>query len=134
MFFIYTLGEWLLVLALIGLIGVLVFTVMTALQLKNGAMGSYKRLSERPIRAVQNLAAAGKGVAQREGVRVKQIGATVKGAADVVKDTAGDVKTAVESVHPSDLKPALANAQNVLKILSLAAKFTRASVRQGPTR
>ena len=123
-------GESLLILALIGLIGVFVWVVKSALHVKNTTVGHAKRLSERPIRASKNLVATVKGIAQQETVRVKHIGASAKTAVTAVQGTVSDIKGAAESVHPEELKPALASLQNVSKLLRLAAQVTQSAAKQ----
>lgn len=124
--------QWLQVLALIGLIGAVIYLVMTALRVKNGLMGDAKRLYEPPLRSGKNLVAAGKGVALQEIGRAKRVATVVKGTAAVVKDTASDAKEAIQGVNLSDLKPYLVNAQNVLRILSITAQFARFAPKQKP--
>lgn len=127
-----TIVDWLLVLALIGLIGSLVWLGLTAVRLKNGLMGDAKKLYEPPLRSGKNLAAAGKGIAMQETARAKRVAATVKGTVTVVKDTASDVKEAAEGVNLSDLKPIITNAQNAFRILSLMSQFVRSAPKQSP--
>ncbi|MDQ2687258.1 MAG: hypothetical protein M3Y28_05260, partial [Armatimonadota bacterium] len=117
--------DWLLVLALIGLIGTLVWLGLTAVRLKNGLMGDAKRLYEPPLRSGKNLVAASKGIAMQETARAKRVGATVKDTVEVVKDTALDVKDAAAGVNLSDLKPVITNAQSAFRILSVLAQFSR---------
>ena len=130
----YLIMQWALILEFIGFIGAAVWLVMAALKLKNGVMGDAKRLYEPPLRSVKSLAAAGKGVAVQETARAKRVGAVVTETVGVVKDTAQDVREAAESVHLADLKPVIANAQYLLKIVGLAAQFTRTAPKQGPSR
>ncbi len=132
--FLYVLFEWLLVLALLGLVGVLGWMTLTVLHLKNAVMQEARRIYERPLRSVKNLAATGKGIAQQETARAKRMGTTVKGTTEVVKDTALGVKEAAQSIHPSDLKPLLTNIQSVLKMASAAAEFARSVSQQGEAR
>lgn len=125
--------EWLLVIAILGLIGVLVWLALAVLSVKKAAMRDVKRLYEPPLRSVKSLVGTGKGIVQQESVRARHIGDSVKVAAGAVKVTASEVKIVAESVRFSDLKPILANIQNVLKLLSLAGKMRQAvSVKQGP--
>lgn len=124
--------DWLLVLALIGLIGVIIWLGLTAVRLKNGLMGDAKRLYEPPLRSGKNLVTAGKGIALQETARAKRVGATVKGTVNVVKDTAVDVKDAAAGVNLSELKPMIANAQSAFRILSLFAQFARSVPKQSP--
>lgn len=131
----YVIGEIILILALVGLIGVLIWLVMTALRAKTVAMTNAGRLYKRPLNATKALIATGKGIAQQETVRIKHIGASVKGAAGAVKEAATEIKMAAGSVHPEELQPAVATAQNVSSNVSnavgLAVKLSQA-VRQGP--
>jgi hypothetical protein len=129
--FLFIFGEALTILALLGLIGVLVFLAMTALKLKTTVMTNAGRLYKRPLTAGKNLAAAVKGLAQQETVRGKHIGASAKAAALSVQDAASHIKGAAQAVHPEDLKPALASLSNVTKLLKVAAKLTQAASHQG---
>ncbi len=133
----YVIGEVLLVLAFVGLIGVLVWVVMTALHVKNTTVGHAKRLSQRPIAAVKNLITTVKGLVQQETVHVKHIGASVKGAAGAVQHSAAEIKDVAQTVHPEELKPAMAGIQDtrervgqVGKVLRLAAQLTQAASKQ----
>ena len=135
----YVIGEVLLVVALLGLIGVLVWVVMSALHVKNQTVGHAKRLSQRPITAGKNLARTVKGIAQQETVHVKHIASTVKGAAGAVQHSATEIKEAAQTVHPEELKPAVAGIQDtkarvseVTKVLRLAAQLTQSAARQRP--
>ncbi len=127
----HIIGEALLILALVGLIGVLVWLVMTVLRAKTVAMTNAGRLYKRPLNATKNLIAAGKGIVQQETVRVKHIGASVKDATGAVKEAAREIKTAAESVHPEELRPALSTTQNVFQVLRLAAKLSHSAAIQG---
>lgn len=132
MHLVYTIFEWLLVLAFIGLIGVLVWLVITAFGLKNSVMRDAKRIYERPVNSVKSLIATGKGIALQEGVRFKHIAADAKVAAGAVRETAGEVKTAAGSVHFSELKSVVGNIQSILKLMSAVAKVARsAEAKQG---
>ena len=124
---LYFFGEVLLILALLGMVGVLVLLVMTALHVKNMTVGRVKRLAERPTKAGKNLATTVKGIVQQETVRAKHIGASVKVAASAVQEAATEIKVTAQAVHPEDLKPALASLQNITKILRVAAIFTQAT-------
>jgi hypothetical protein len=119
--------DWLLILAQIGLIGVLVWLVIAALKIKTSVMKDAKRLYERPTRSVKNLITTGKGIAQQESVRVTHIVGSAKVAAEAVGETAGEIKTISETIHLSELKTAYANVQSVLKMLRLVAKVTQSS-------
>ena len=130
LYFFFHFGEILLIAALVGLIGVLVWLVLTVLHLKTAVMGDAKRLSERPIRVVKNLIATGKGIAQQETVRAKRIAATVKGPVKAVKDTAGNIKLVASSLDTSELpdpRPGAARAQTVLKFAANAFKLARSA-------
>ena len=136
---LYVVGEVLLIVALLGLIGVLVWVVMSALHVKNQTVGHAKRLSQRPITAGKNLAMTVKGIVQQETVRVKHIGASVKDSAGAVQHSAVEIKDAAQTVHPEDLKPALVGIQEtrervgeVSKVLRLAAQLTQAAAKQRP--
>lgn len=124
-------GEVLMILAMLGLIGVLVWVAVTALHVKNTTAGHTKRLSERPIKAGKNLVTTVKGIAQQETVRVKHIGGSAKTAVVAIQGAAAEIKVAAETIHPEDLQPALASLQNISKILRLAAQFTQSAARQG---
>lgn len=127
----YLIMQWLLIALFIGFLGAIIYLVMSLLRVKNAVMADAKRLYEPPLRSVKSLVAAGKGVAVQETTRVKRVGTMVSGTVGVVKETATDIREAASEVHLSDLKPVLANAQNMLKILSLAVQFTRATPKQG---
>jgi len=135
----YVIGEVMLIAALLGLIGVLVWVVMSALHVKNQTVGHAKRLSQRPITAGKNLALTVKGIVQQETVRVKHIAASVKGAAGAVQHSAVEIKDVAQTVHPEELKPAMAGIQKtkervgeVTKVLRLAAQLTHAAAKQRP--
>lgn len=127
---LYVFGEVLLILALLGLIGVLIWLVMTALHVKNKTVGHAKRLSQRPTAAVKNLITTVKGLVQQETVRGKHIGASVKDAVGAVQEAAAEIKETAQSVHPEDLKPAVSSLQNITKLLGLAAQFARSAEKQ----
>ena len=136
---LYVIGEVLLIVALLGLIGVLVWVVMSALHVKNQTVGHAKRLSQRPITAGKNLALTVKGIVQQETVRVKHIGASVKNAAGTVQHSAEGIKDAAQTVHPEELKPAVTSLQEtgervgqVTQAVRLAAQLTQAAAKQRP--
>jgi hypothetical protein len=132
MHLIYTIFEWLLVLSFVGLVGVIIWLVISAISLKNAAMRDAKRIYERPVNSVKSLIATGKGIALQESVRVKHMAGDVKVAAGSVRETAGEVKTAADAIQLSELKTVFANFQNVLKFASAIAKVTRsAEAKQG---
>lgn len=124
---VYVIFEWLMVLALLGLFGVLAWLVMTALKIKTSVMTDAKRLYEPPIRSVKSLVATGKGIAQQEAVRVRHMGGSVKVAAAAVKEATGEVKIAAQSIQVSELKSSLANVQDVLRFVSLIGKISKST-------
>ena len=123
-------GLFLTILALVGLIGVLVFLAMTALKLKTSVMTNAGRLYKRPLAAGKNLVTTVKGIAQQEAVHVKHIGASAKAAGMAVKDTAVNIKDTAQTVHPEHLKPALSSVSNIGKTLQLAVKLSHAGANQ----
>lgn len=123
----YVILEWLLVIALIGLIGVLIWLVVALLKIKTSVMNDAKRLYERPTRSAKNLVTTGRGIVQQESVRVSHIAASAKVAAVAVSETAGEIKTAVETIDLSEVKTTAANVQKVIKVLGMVAKVTRSS-------
>ena len=127
---LFDIGLLFTILALVGLVGVLIFLAMTALKLKTSVMDKAGRIYKRPLAAGKNLAVTVKGIAQQETVRGKHIGASAKTAGLAVKDAALHIKDAAQSVHPEDLKPALSSVSNVSKALQLAAKLSYAGARQ----
>ncbi|MGI4789681.1 MAG: hypothetical protein ACRYFS_12615 [Janthinobacterium lividum] len=129
--FLFIAGEVMTILALVGLIGVLIWTAMTALKLKTSVMTNAGRLYKRPLAAGKNLATTVKGIAQQEAVRGKHIGASAKVAVGAVQDAATHIKDTAGSVHPENLKPALASLSNITKVLKVAAKLSQASSHQG---
>lgn len=117
--YLYLFGEILLILALLGLLALPVWLVLTALHVKNQTVGHAKRLSQRPISAVKNLIATGKGIAQQETVRAKRVAGKGKATFTAVKGSALEIRGAAQTVHPEELKPAtetLGTAANVAKI------------------
>ena len=135
----YVVGEILLIAALLGMIGVLVWVVMSALHVKNKTIGHAKRLSQRPIAAGKNLGMTVKGIVQQETVHIKHIGASVKVAAGAVQHSAMEIKEAAKTVHPEELKPAMATLQDTkermgraAKVVRLAAQLSQAAARQRP--
>jgi len=119
----YVIGEAMLVLALLGLIGVIAWLVMTVLHAKTMAATNAGRLYKRPLNATKTLIATGKGLVQQESVRVKHMGVSVKEAVGAVKDAAVEIKTAAAGVHPEELQPAVSTTQNILKAVSLVAQL-----------
>ncbi len=128
--FLFGFGEGMTILALVGLVGVLVFLAMTALKLKTSVMTNAGRLYKRPLAAGKNLVTTVKGIAQQEAVRGKHIGASAKVAGLAVKDAALHIKDTAQSVHPEHLKPALSSMSNVGKTLQLAVKLSHAGAVQ----
>ena len=120
-------GEILLIAALIGFLGVLVWLAMTLLHLKNAAVSNAGRIYKRPLNASKNLVATGKGIVQQETVRVKHMGVSIKSAASAVKEAAAEVKVAAETIHPEDLKPTLAAMQSISKVVRLASQVSHAA-------
>ena len=129
--YVYIAGEIFLVLALIGIIGVTVWIVMTALRLKTAVVTNAGRLYKRPLNAGKNLVTTGKGIAQQETVRVKHMISTVKTTSGAVMQSATKVKIVAETVHPEDLKPALALVKNASNAVKIAANFTHVAAGQG---
>ena len=125
-----TFGEILLILSLIGLIGVVIWLVVTVLNLKNGVTRDAKRIYERPLRSVKSLAATGKGIVMQEGVRVKHIGASGKVAAIAVRDAAIEIKTAVQGIPVDDLKAMTTEIKSTAKLVGTATQFFRAVSKQ----
>lgn len=139
--YIFIFGEILLALASIGLIGMLIWVVMTALHVKNQTVAHAQRLTKRPLTAGKNLWTTGKGIAQQETVRVKRIGASakvaglaVKDAALDIKDVALDVKETAQSVHPEnvtrEIQPTLATLETLGKAAKVAVQLSQAAGKQ----
>lgn len=128
--FLFGLGEGMTILALVGLVGVLIFLAATALKLKTAVIDNAGRLYKRPLASGKNLATTVKGIAQQEAVRGKHIGASAKVAALSVKDAAVHIKDTAQSVHPEELKPAVAYASNLSNALKVALKLSQAGARQ----
>ncbi len=123
---LFDIGLVLTILALVGLVGVLVFLATTALKLKTYITTNAGRLYKRPLAAGKNLVTTVKGIAQQETVHAKHIGASVKAAGLAVKDTTLTIKDTAQSVHPEHLKPALSSVSNIGKTLQLAVKLSHA--------
>ena len=128
--FLFGLGEGLTIVALLGLIGVVAYLAMTALKLKTSVMTNAGRLYKRPLAAGKNLATTVKGIVQQETVRGKHIGASAKAAAGAVQGAATHIKDTAQSMHPEDLKPALASLSNITKVLQVAAKLSQVGAHQ----
>ena len=124
--FLFDAGLIFTILALLGLVGVLVFLAMTALKFKSYVTTNAGRLYKRPLAAGKNLVATGKGIAQQETAHVKHIGTSAKAAGLAVKDAAVNIKDTAQSVHPEQLKPALSSVSNVGKTLQLAVRLSHA--------
>ena len=130
--YLFIAGEIFLVLALVGIIAVIVWMVMTAVRLKTTVVTNAGRLYKRPLNAGKNLVTTGKGIAQQETVRVKHIISTVKTTSGIVMQTASEIKTVAETVHPEDLKPALALLKNASNALKTVANISHVAAGQGP--
>ena len=130
--YLYIAGEIFLVLALVGIIAVIIWMVTTAVRLKTSVVTNAGRLYKRPLNAGKNLVTTGKGIAQQETVRVKHILSTVKTTSGIVMQTASEIKTVAETVHPEDLKPALALLKNASSTLKIVANISHVAAGQGP--
>ena len=130
--YFYIAGEIFLVLALVGIIAVIVWMVMTAVRLKTTVVTNAGRLYKRPLNAGKNLVTTGKGIAEQETVRVKHIISTVKTTSGIVVQTVTEIKTVAETVHPEDLKPALALLKNASGTLKIVANISHVAAGQGP--
>ncbi len=130
--YLYIAGEIFLVLALVGVIGVAVWMVITALRLKTALVTNAGRLYKRPLNAGKNLVTTGKGIAQQETVRVKHIISTVKTTSGAVMHSVTEIRTVAETVHPEDLKPALALLKNASNALKIVANISHVAAGQGP--
>ena len=130
--YLFIAGEIFLVLALVGIIAVIIWMVTTAVRLKTALVTNAGRLYKRPLNAGKNLVTTGKGIAQQETVRVKHIISTVKTTSGIVMQTASEIKTVAETVHPEDLKPALALLKNASSALKIVANISHVAAGQGP--
>ena len=130
--YLYIAGEIFLVLALVGIIAVIIWMVTTAVRLKTSVVTNAGRLYKRPLNAGKNLVTTGKGIAQQETVRVKHIISTVKTTSGIVMQTVTEIKTVAETVHPEDLKPALALLKNASSALKIVANISHVAAGQGP--
>lgn len=130
--YLYIAGEIFLVLALVGIIAVIVWMVTTAVRLKTALVTNAGRLYKRPLNAGKNLVTTGKGIAQQETVRIKHIISTMKTTSGIVMQTASEIKTVAETVHPEDLKPALALLKNASNALKTVANISHVAAGQGP--
>lgn len=127
---LFTIGEVLTILALIGFVGVLIFLATTALKLKTSVIDNAGRLYKRPLASGKNLVTTAKGIAQQEAVRGKHIAASAKVAALSVKDAAVHIQGAAQSVHPEELKPAVSYVSNLSNALKVALKLSQVGARQ----
>lgn len=127
---LFTIGEVMTILALVGFVGVLLFLAMTALKLKTSVIDNAGRLYKRPLAASKNLATTVKGIALQETVRGKHIAGSAKVAVLSVKDAAVHIKDTAQSLHPEELKPAVAYASNLSNALKIALKLSQVGVRQ----
>lgn len=128
--FLFGLGEGMAILALVGLVGVVIFLAATALKLKTSVIDNAGRLYKRPLMASKNLVSAVKGIAQQEAVRGKHIGASATVAIISVKDAAIQIKDAAQSVHPEEIKPALVYMSSLSNVFKVALKLSQFGVRQ----
>ena len=127
---LFTIGEVMTILALVGLVGVLIFLATTALKLKTSVIDNAGRLYKRPLAAGKTLVTTVKGIAQQETVRGKHIAGSAKVAALSVKDAAVHIKDTAQSVHPDDLKPAISYMSNVSNALKVAVKLSKVGAHQ----
>jgi hypothetical protein len=124
-------GDWLIILAFLGLIIALGMVLVSVFQLKDGVVRNAKRLYERPWRAVNNLAASGKGVVQQEMVRVEGAGKNVKAAARAVHETVADIKIAADGLRDIDWQYTIDAVQGAVKLAGIAADVARSVAKQG---
>ena len=127
---LFTIGEVMTILALVGLVGVLIFLATTALKLKTSVIDNAGRLYKRPLAAGKTLVTTVKGIAQQETVRGKHIAGSAKVAALSVKDAAVHIKDTAQSVHPDELKPAISYMSNVSNALKVAVKLSKVGAHQ----
>ena len=127
---LFTIGEVMTILALVGLVGVLIFLATTALKLKTSVIDNAGRLYKRPLAAGKTLVSTVKGIAQQETVRGKHIAGSAKVAALSVKDAAVHIKDTAQSVHPDELKPAISYMSNVSNALKVAVKLSKVGAHQ----
>lgn len=116
----YIACGWLLVFCGIAFIAVVAYLAVTALSLKNAAMRNLKKLYDPPLRSVKSLTATGKGIALREMIPIRKIGAQIGVIASDVKETALEVSHAAKTVHPSELKAAYLKVKHPLSIANSA--------------
>jgi hypothetical protein len=127
---VLTIADYLIILALLGLIIVLAVLITAVLKLKSGAISDAKRLYERPLQSFKNLAAAGKGIVQQETVHIDAISARAKSAGVVVNEVAEDLNEAITTIRDVDWESLIASAQGFIKFASAAAGVARAVTRQ----
>ena len=130
----YDIGAVLLILALLGLIGVLAWMVMTVLHAKNSIVGNAGRLYKRPLNAGKNLFATGKGITQQETVRAKRVAGKLKHTTVSVKGSALAIRDAAKTVHPEELKPATDTLGTASKLVGLVSGLSKAAAKQGASR
>jgi len=123
--------DVLIIVALFGFVGAIVWIVMEGLKLKNQALSTYKRLAAPPIERVKNITATGKGIVQQESIRVRHIGKSIHRASVAVKETADDVIVVVDSLKDTDIEPLLQHAQTAFKFATAAASLLKAASQQG---
>lgn len=128
--FLFGFGEALTILALVGLIAVLIWLVTTALRLKTAAITNAGRLYKRPLAAGKNLVTTAKGIALQEAVRGKHIGGSAKIAAAAVMEATAQIKETAQTVHPEEIKPALAYFSSYTKLFRAATKLGTLASRQ----
>lgn len=127
---LFTIGEIMTILALVGLVGVLIFLATTALKLKTSVIDNAGRLYKRPLASGKNLVTTAKGIARQEAVHGKHIAGSAKVAALSVRDAAVHIKDTAQSVHPEELKPAVTYASNLSNVLKVALKLSQVGARQ----
>lgn len=128
--YLYLFGEILLISALLGTIGVLIWLVVTALHVKNQTVSHAKRLTQRPTVAVKNLVATGKGIAQQETVRVKRVVGKGKVTVASVTASALEIKAAAETIHPEDLNAARETIGSAASIAKIAVGLAAGTAKQ----
>lgn len=125
--------EWLWIIVGVLFLGVIGYLGAMALSLKSAAMRNAKRLYEPPLNSVKSLIGTGKGIVQREQVRVQHILSNAKIIAGDVKETTGQVGGAAKTVHPDELKDALANAQKTFQFVTMLTKIVHGMSNQHQT-
>jgi hypothetical protein len=127
----YEVCDVLMVIAGIAFFAVIAYILATLLSLKTVAIRDAKRLYEPPMKSVQGIITAGKGIAVQEQMRLKHIGANFKVMAGDVKDAATEIGEAAKTIHPEDLKNTVSSAKNTFQFASALLKFVRAGSKQG---